>query len=45
MLVAMVVAVHQALDYTSAWRGAGVVVVGWLVQILALAFVLRGALL
>ena len=32
MLVAMVVAVRQALDYTSTWRAVGVVAVGWIVQ-------------
>src|SRR3990172_1561397 len=44
MLVAMVVAVHQALDYTSSWRAAGVVLVGWLIQALLLDALLRGAL-
>jgi len=43
MLVAMVVAVHQALDYTSSWRAAGVVLVGWLIQALLLDALLRGA--
>ena len=42
-LVAMVVAVHQALDYTSSWRAAGVVLVGWLIQALLLDALLRGA--
>ena len=32
MLVAMVVAVRQALDYESTWRAIGVVVIGFLVQ-------------
>jgi len=32
MLVAMVIAVRQALDYTSTWRALGVVAVGWLIQ-------------
>ncbi len=31
MLVAMVIAVRQALDYTSTWRAVGVCVIGWLV--------------
>lgn len=31
MLVAMVVAVRQALDYTSTWRALGVCVIGWVV--------------
>lgn len=33
MLVAMVIAVRQALDYTSTWRAVGVCVVGWLVLV------------
>ena len=33
MLVAMVVAVRQALDYTSTLRAVGVCVIGWLVQV------------
>jgi hypothetical protein len=32
MLVAMVIAVRQALDYTSTARAVGVCVVGWLIQ-------------
>jgi hypothetical protein len=32
MLVAMVIAVRQALDYTSTWRAIGVCLIGWLVQ-------------
>ena len=30
MLLAMVVAVRQALDYTSTWRAVAVCLVGWL---------------
>ena len=37
MLVAMVIAVRQALDYTSTGRAIGVCVIGWVVQILILA--------
>jgi hypothetical protein len=33
MLVAMVIAVRQALDYTSTLRSVGVCVIGWLVQV------------
>ena len=33
MLVAMVIAVRQALDYTSTLRAIGVCVIGWLVQV------------
>ena len=40
MLFAMVVAVRQALDYTSTWRAIGVCLIGWLVQGLILALVL-----
>jgi hypothetical protein len=44
MLVAMIVAVRQALDYTSTGRAIGVCVIGWLIQalILALLFVALG---
>ena len=33
MLVAMVIAVRQALDYKSTWRAVGVCVIGWAIQI------------
>ena len=33
MLVAMVIAVRQALDYKSTWRAVGVCLIGWVVQI------------
>jgi len=36
MLVAMIIAVRQALDYTSTWRAIAVCVIGWLVQTLLL---------
>jgi len=32
MLVAMVVAVRQALDYQSTWRAIGVCIIGWIIQ-------------
>ena len=41
MLVAMVIAVRQALDYESTWRATGVVVIGFLVQAIVLIMVLR----
>tara|TARA_B100001123_G_scaffold445683_1_gene597917 strand:+ start:826 stop:1347 length:522 start_codon:yes stop_codon:yes gene_type:complete len=41
MLVAMVVAVRQALDYESTWRAIGVVVIGFLVQAFVLIMILR----
>lgn len=36
MLVAMVIAVRQALDYTSTWRALGVCLIGWLAQVVIL---------
>jgi len=36
MLVAMVIAVRQALDYKSTGRAIGVCVIGWIIQILIL---------
>lgn len=33
MLIAMVIAVRQALDYTSTWRAVGVCIIGWLVLV------------
>ena len=41
MLVAMVIAVRQALDYESTWRAIGVVVIGFLVQAIILIILLR----
>ena len=32
MLIAMVISVRQALDYTSTWRALAVCFLGWLVQ-------------
>jgi hypothetical protein len=32
MLVAMIVAVRQALDYRSTFRAVGVCMIGWLIQ-------------
>ncbi len=37
MLVAMIVAVRQALDYQSTLRAVGVCVIGWIIQALILA--------
>jgi hypothetical protein len=44
MIAAMVVAVRQALDYTSTWRAVGVTVIAWLIQaaVLALFFAIVG---
>jgi hypothetical protein len=39
MLVAMVIAVRQALDYESTGRAVGVCVIGWIIQILFIAMV------
>ena len=46
MLVAMVIAVRQALDYTSTWRAVGVCLIGWIVQLIifAIFFWLAGGL-
>ena len=41
MMVAMVIAVRQALDYESTWRAIGVVVIGFLVQAIILIMILR----
>jgi hypothetical protein len=45
MLIAMVIAVRQALDYTSTWRAVGVCLIGWIIQSIAfwLLFSLVGA--
>ncbi len=40
MLVAMVIAVRQALDYTGTLRAVAVCVIGWIVQLLILALLL-----
>ena len=37
LLVAMVVAVRQALDYHSTWRAVGVCIIGWIIQGLTIA--------
>ena len=44
MLIAMVIAVRQALDYDSTGRAVGVCIIGWLVQlaVLAAAFIVTG---
>lgn len=36
MLVAMVIAVRQALDYKSTWRAVGVCIIGWIIQALVM---------
>jgi Yip1 domain len=38
MLVAMVIAVRQALDYESTMRAVGVCVIGWIIQTLIIVF-------
>jgi len=45
MLIAMVIAVRQALDYTSTGRAIGVCIIGWIIQaiLLALSFSLTNA--
>ena len=44
MLIAMIVAIRQALDYQSTWRAVGVCVIGWIIQaiIMALLFSIFG---
>ena len=41
MLVAMVVAIRQALDYKSTWRAVGVVVTAFLVQSIILVMIVK----
>jgi hypothetical protein len=41
MLVAMVIAVRQALDYTSTWRAVGVCLIGWILQAIVLMMLMR----
>lgn len=46
MLIAMVIAVRQALDYSSTFRAVGVCIIGWIVQaiiLLLLAFLFGGS--
>lgn len=43
MLIAMVIAVRQALDYESTWRAIGVCAIGWLIQALVLILTIRAA--
>jgi hypothetical protein len=40
MLAAMVIAVRQALDYTSTLRAVGVCIVGWIIQVLIVVLIL-----
>lgn len=46
ILVAMVIAVRQALDYDNTWRAVGVCIIGWIIQVAALAllFLLFGGI-
>ncbi len=41
MLVAMVIAVRQALDYKSTLRAVGVCVIGWIIQLLVVLLLFR----
>ena len=36
MLITMIIAVRQALDYTSTLRAVGVCIIGWIIQIIVL---------
>lgn len=40
MLVSMVIAVRQALDYRSTWRAIGVCLIGWMIQAVVLGFLI-----
>ena len=40
MLVAMIIAVRQALDYKSTWRAVGVCIIGWIIQMVLFWIVL-----
>ena len=40
MLVAMIIAVRQALDYTTTWRAVAVCIVGWVIQAVILVALL-----
>ena len=44
MLIAMIVAIRQALDYQSTWRAVGVCIIGWIIQglIMGLMFSIFG---
>ena len=39
MLVAMIIAVRQALDYDSTLRAVGVCVIGWIIHVILIFFV------
>jgi hypothetical protein len=39
MLVAMIIAVRQALDYSSTWRAVGVCAIGWVVYVIIVGFI------
>ena len=43
MLIAMVIAVRQALDYTSTLRAVGVCLIGWIIQIIFVGLLLSFA--
>ena len=40
MLVAMVIAVRQALDYSGTWRAVGVCVIGWIIYVLVVGLLI-----
>ena len=40
MLIAMVIAVRQALDYHSTYRAIGVCIIGWVIQAALFAVIL-----
>ncbi|MDR0308248.1 MAG: YIP1 family protein [Chitinispirillales bacterium] len=40
MIVAMIIAVKEALDYNSVWRAAAVVAIGWTIQFILMMFIM-----
>jgi hypothetical protein len=40
MLATMIVAVRQALDYSSTWRAVGVCLIGWVVLLVVQAVII-----
>ncbi len=41
MLIAMIIAVRQALDYKSTWRAIAVCLIGWLIQLVIMYIIHR----
>jgi hypothetical protein len=43
MMIAMIIAVRQALDYKSTFRAVGVCLIGWIIQLVIFALLLSVA--